>query len=398
MSDETVLDLAEKIITQVQEKPKRKRGDGRIYQRGGIFHFAYYLHGKEVRESSHSTDSRVAEKLLKDRLGAKTAEQYGGEKAIGPKERRVKLGEILENHERHYRQNGGKSLCTFQGHMKPLVAFFQYRKAAGITVKQVDLYKDSRLKDGVTPATINRELAILRSAYTQAVEDRLISLSLVPKIRPFKGADHPRQGFFLPAEVDAVISCLPARLKNLTRFAFGSAWRLGDITGLKWSAVDRKSGVIRLEGQYTKTGKPRTLPLVGELGRIIEEQWEKRTFQARDGSTGISNYVFHSDTGGKIAYFHHTWRRACKNAGLPGRCFHDLRRSAIKAMMEAGSSQAGAMSISGHRSTSTFLRYQIIDEAEQIRTLARTQDYVRANPGESRGAIPLHPKAEAANE
>src|SRR5579864_5106494 len=51
------------------EKPRRERGEGRLWQIGKIWWVQYYVHGRQVRESSRSKAEVVAKRLLKRRLG-----------------------------------------------------------------------------------------------------------------------------------------------------------------------------------------------------------------------------------------------------------------------------------------------------------------------------------------
>jgi hypothetical protein len=62
-------------------------------------------------------------------------------------------------------------------------------------------------------------------------------------------------------------------------------------------------------------------------------------------------------------------------AGVPGRLFHDLRRSAVRDLVRSGVSQAVAKSISGHRTDAMFSRYNISDVTDQRKALARVQEY-----------------------
>ena len=54
------------------------------------------------------------------------------------------------------------------------------------------------------------------------------------------------------------------------------------------------------------------------------------------------------------------WSGACTAASLPGLHFHDLRRSAIRAMERAGIPRHIAMGISGHRTEAIYRRYDIV--------------------------------------
>jgi hypothetical protein len=57
-----------------------------------------------------------------------------------------------------------------------------------------------------------------------------------------------------------------------------------------------------------------------------------------------------------------TWKRACEKLGIDGSMFHDLRRTALSNMEEAGIPRSTAMEISGHRTESAYKRYSIGSE------------------------------------
>jgi integrase len=206
--------------------------------------------------------------------------------------------------------------------------------------------------DGYTPATVKAHVAYLRAAMRYAYKKG--ELAVLPWFPTIK-ADNARTGFFEREEFERVVACLPEPHADIARFGYGCGWRLSEILGLQWSEVDRVRGVIRLTN--SKNGHGRILPLVGELGKIIERAWRNRIM-----GNSLSEWVFHR-AGKRIprTRYWEKWTETCKQAGVSGRLFHDLRRTAARDMIAAGCDYQTAMAVTGHRSMSMFMRYQIVD-------------------------------------
>jgi integrase len=140
------------------------------------------------------------------------------------------------------------------------------------------------------------------------------------------------------------------------------------------SALEREAGNTNRDGGEvrlpdSKNGEARTLPLDDELAALIEESWRDREYQTASGSA-LSAFVFHR-RGRPVnrTTFGKQWRKACAKAGLPGRLFHDLRRTAARNMVRGGAPQSVAMRVGGWRTAAMFTRYDISDNRDKLAAL-----------------------------
>jgi len=105
-----------------------------------------------------------------------------------------------------------------------------------------------------------------------------------------------------------------------------------------------------------------------DLGAMIQSQWKKRE--------KILPYVFLNAKGtDRVKGFRKAWMSACKAAGISGRLFHDLRRSAVRNMVRSGIPENTAMKISGHETRSVFDRYDIVSDADLKEAAQRQAEF-----------------------
>ena len=175
--------------------------------------------------------------------------------------------------------------------------------------------------------------------------------------------------------------------------------RKGEIARLTWDMLDRSGSpwVLRIPAAITKNRTGRTLGLEGEVRAIIERRLRVRRFdsplifhrvlqgQARDSPSRTSG-----TSGGMPS----------RPAGLPsGRLFHDLRRSAVRTLIRAGVDETTAMKVSGHKTRSMLLRYNIVTERETADALLRADAYLSTQPTMAerrKGTVEGHSRRAAA--
>jgi integrase len=335
---------------------------GSLYRRGKVWWVKYSVAGRVVRESSRSARREDALRLLRIREG---------QAAQGlPVLARVRFEVAAADLRRHYATTGRRDLGEVERRLRPLEAFFGGRWLSEIGPAAITAYAAARQAAGLAPATINRELAMLRRLFRLAVEHGTVAR--VPPIRLLREPP-PRAGFVEPAQFEALVRHLPEPHALAVRLCYTLGWRRGEVFGLERRHVDLAAGALRLEPGETKTGEGRLAFLPPELLAALRAHLERLDALQRQLGRVIPRlfvYLRGRWMGRPIRDFRKVWRRACRAAGSPGLLVHDLRRSGIRNMVRAGIPEHTAMKISGHRTRSVFDRYDIVSEGD-LREAAR---------------------------
>ena len=102
-------------------------------------------------------------------------------------------------------------------------------------------------------------------------------------------------------------------------------------------------------------------PLIPELRAVLAVQ--RARVEALQKATGqVIPWVFCRDDGAPVGDFKKAWTTARTKAGVPGRLFHDFRRTAVRNLIRAGIPETVAMKLTGHRTRAVFQRYAIVEE------------------------------------
>lgn len=366
------------------------RGDGRVFKRGRIWWIAYYgPDGVEVRESSGSDNETTAAKLLRKRV-RDVANHRGGIRAFeGPQAQRLTVGDLLDSLQASYELREIKSLKTTLGHMKPVREFFGEYRALAVTTDLVRKYIAERQAENLSNAKVNRETQVLAAAYSLALKEQRIAHK--PHI-PHLAENNVRSGFFEPDEHDRILRHLRWPMDEMARFAYVSGWRKEEIRAMRWEQIDRAAKEVRLLD--SKNGEGRTLPCDDETWEIFERQWSRRQFDTPDGPA-LSEFVFHKGDGLPVSYdyFSELWENARKAAGLPGKLFHDYRRTAARNMIRAGVPQAVAKGVTGHKTDSMFSRYNITSGDDMREALRKQREHLSGKPSTNVASFPT-PKSD----
>lgn len=345
---------------------------GCVYLRGKTYWIKYHNHGKAVMESAKTDKESDAKKLLKLREGQVVESRFPGLQV-----NRTRFSDLAKGLLLDYQINGKKSLWRAEINVKHLKDFFGDCRATDITTNRIKEFITTKQTENMSNASINRMLATLKRMFNLALQPTPPLVANKPFI-PMLKERNTRTGFYSYEEYAVILDKLPEHLKGPFIMAYFTGMRREEILGLTWDKANMFDKTITLDAGTTKNDEARVLFLTGELLEMM-----KGRQRCMNGP-----YVFHYN-GERIRDFRKAWKTAFKDAGIPVKLFHDLRRTAVRNMVRAGIPERVAMKISGHKTRAVFDRYNIVNEddlrtgAEKLAKLYEMQKELSSVTGDS---------------
>jgi len=214
------------------------------------------------------------------------------------------------------------------------------------TIKRalVDKITDDKLEQGVSNATVNRTLEVLRAILRKCVNE-WEWLDRAPQVRMLKEPKR-RIRFLTREEAQRLLAELPDHLRGMARFSLATGLRQSNVTGLQWSQVDLERRLAWIHPDQAKARKAIAVPLNSEAVQVIEEQRGKHP-----------THVF-SFRGKPITQVStKAWYRALQRAGISNFRWHDLRHTWASWHAQSGTPLFVLQELGGWESSEMVWRY-----------------------------------------
>lgn len=258
-----------------------------------------------------------------------------------------------------------------ENHLRP--AFKGALRA--VELGAVEKYIAARLEAGANPASVNREVGVLRHllkramAWTDDAGARYLTRYPLEGWKPLQ--ENPGRTRFLDVdEIDRLLAaCAKSRSRYLTPFvltALNTGMRRGEILSLRRKSIDWQNHQATIA--QTKNGEAGHVPLNATALDAL------RSLPVRlDGKL----FPFKDDAAVSRAF-----RRACERAGIEDCHLHDLRHTFASHHAAGGANQTHLQALLRHRDTRMTMRYSHLTNAHlRVAVDAMNLGATNAEPG-----------------
>jgi integrase len=251
-----------------------------------------------------------------------------------------------------------------------------------IDTKRVEQIRTAWLRAGRAPSTANRNITRLRGVLSRAVEWGFLEVHPLERVKKLRVDDRSRVRYLSPDEEKALREALNARntemrdcrdsannwrtarnkelLEDLRSVAFvdhlepmvlvsiKTGIRQGEAFNLTWADVDLTTKIITIEGNTSKSGQTRHIPLNRECLDILT-RWKEQ-------GTG-KGFVFPGRNGKRLDNVKKSWAGLLKLAEIERFRWHDLRHTFASKLVMAGEHLNTVRELLGHSDIKMTLRY-----------------------------------------
>lgn len=303
------------------------------------------LNGKVATGSTNTADKKLALRIYLEKHH-QASEDHHFPSQRGKHTGFFKLcAEYLEKHAKVNK----KSWQGDEFNIKKLKDHFGDVPLVNIQPQAIEGYKAKRL-GFVKEATINRELALLKTMFSKAVRWGYAHKNPVKEIQLFKEERTPIK-ILNPEERKKLFDASPEFLKPILFMALKTGMRQGEILNLQWKEVDLATETISIKN--TKAKKLREIPIHPELKKKLEALPRK------------SPYVFCDANGNKLprnGMVRDHFQQVRSKIGLPELTFHALRHNFASELIAKGADVRTVQEYMGHSSLRMLQRYAHVNK------------------------------------
>jgi len=251
-----------------------------------------------------------------------------------------------------------------------------------VTQKRIEQVRTGWLAAGRSPATANRNVTRLKGLLSRAVDWGVLPEHPLAKVKRLKVDGRGRVRYLDLAEEQALRKALDDReesiradrdsanawrtarnrellpdlraakfadhLKPLVLLSLNTGMRRGEVFNLHWRDVNFQGKFLTVEGETSKSGQTRHIPLNKEALSVLKA-WR--------GDLVRVGFVFPAKDAGRLDNVKKSWDGVLKLAKVENFRWHDLRHTFASKLVMAGVALNTVRELLGHSDIAMTLRY-----------------------------------------
>jgi len=319
----------------------------------------YYLRYKDAKGKTRHphigrttdiclTDARKKAKTLKAEI-ALGADPSGAAKAakLVPTFSEFFTGHYLP-HVKSYKRSWKRDEELFRLRIEPE---FGHLRLNQIKRQHVSTFHAGLLKKGLSPATCDHHIKLMRFAFNKAIEWELVDKNPLQGLKQF-AEDNRIEHYLDDAQLESLLTVL-ANDDNRTvcliaMFLLSTGCRLNEALQATWAQINQTTRVWRIPAKNSKSKKIRSVPLNDSALYVLKLLKTEGLFQ---------HLFINNKTEKPYTTIMKVWSRLRKKAGLPHLRIHDLRHGFASLLVSGGRTLYEVQQILGHSDPKVTMRY-----------------------------------------
>ena len=255
------------------------------------------------------------------------------------------------------------------------------RHLGGVPLNQInrdllDRVIADRVADGVSNATVNRLLEVVRAILRKAAYE-WDWLDKAPRVRLLREPTR-RIRWLTREEAARLIAELPGHLAAMTRFTLETGLRQANGRDMEGSQVDLSRRIAWIHPDQAKARKAIAVPLTAAAVIVLRELMDRHP-----------RFVF-TYHGKPIRQVNtKAWKQALKRAGIENFRWHDLRHTWASWHVQSGTPLYALQELGGWETTQMVRRYAHLSAEHLAQYADRMSGGLRAVNGDDRATIQL---------
>lgn len=318
------------------------------------FWFLFRLHRQRYRETTHTANRTLAERLAQKRRTALLEGKAGFRRA-----KPVRLSEHVKAYVLHTAKSNVTSYKD-RAVLDDFLASVGDRPLDEVSAFHIERWKQERAAD-VSKSTVNRELNIIRGCFSRGVDWGRLALSPLRTVKNYN-VDDQRIRVLNEDELQLVLST-SADVALICRVTLVSLNRISEVLGLRREHIGPSWMEVRRKG-----GRVHRLALPDDLRTALLARCHKR-----------SGYIFGEGQDGQPPTQQTASNRvirAVTAVGLTDVSHHTMRHTGVTLMLEHGINPRAIQFLAGWTSLRMLERYGHVRDSEVRRAVTENAAYL----------------------